>query len=120
MTDISGKILNIADVTAAEISGDGAVGVSGLPLLGPSEGTGQFDIRGVRIASGGVSPDHVHEWVQANYVLSGEGTLQLDGVPHHVRTGDFIYVPPNAQHVFSNSGSEDLVLLAVRGPRVEE
>ena len=29
--------------------------------------------------------------------------------------GDFIYVPPNARHVFSNTGADDLVLLAVRG-----
>lgn len=114
------KILNIADSPAAEITGDGAQGVTGLPLLGLSEGTGQFDVRGVRIAPGGISPDHVHAWVQANYVLSGAGSLALDGEPHPVRAGDFIYVPPNARHVFTNPGPDDLVLLAVRGPRVEE
>lgn len=32
------------------IEGDGARGVTGLPLLGLSEGTGQFDFRAVRIA----------------------------------------------------------------------
>ena len=119
MNHSSAKILNIADVGPISISGDGAHGVSGLPLLGLSEGTGQFDVRGVRIAPGGVSPDHVHGWVQANYILSGHGTLALDEVVHSVQTGDFIYVPPNARHVFSNTGDDNLVLLAVRGPRTE-
>lgn len=119
MSDTRAKILNIDAAPASAISGDGAVGVTGLPLLGLSEGTGQFDVRGVRIAPGGVSPDHVHDWVQANYVLSGTGTVALDGEVHQLRPGDFVYVPPNARHVFTATGAEELVLLAVRGPRVE-
>ena len=119
MSDSRAKVMNIADSQPAAISGDGAHGVTGLPLLDLAEGTGQFDFRGVRIAPGGISPDHVHAWVQANYILSGQGRLALDGVTHDVGPGDFIYVPPNARHVFTNTGAADLVLLAVRGPRVE-
>ena len=113
------KVINIAHSQPMAISGDGAYGVTGLPLLDLSEGTGQFDFRGVRIVPGGVGPDHIHDWVQANYILSGRGSLALAGVVYDVGPGDFIYVPPNARHVFTNTGAEDLVLLAVRGPRVE-
>ena len=119
MSGSRAKVVNIADSQPTAISGDGARGVTGLPLLDLSEGTGQFDFRGVRIGPGGISPDHVHAWVQANYILSGRGRLALDGVTHDVGPGDFIYVPPNARHVFTNTGDDDLVLLAVRGPRVE-
>lgn len=119
MSGSRAKVVNIADSQPTVISGDGARGVTGLPLLDLSEGTGQFDFRGVRIGPGGISPDHVHAWVQANYILSGRGRLALDGVAHAVGPGDFIYVPPNARHVFTNTGDDDLVLLAVRGPRVE-
>lgn len=118
MSDSRAKVVNIADSQPTEISGDGARGVTGLPLLDLSEGTGQFDIRGVRIGPGGISPDHVHAWVQANYVLSGSGRLDLDGVVHELGAGDFVYVPPNARHVFTNTGDEDFVVLAVRGPRL--
>lgn len=101
------------------IEGDGARGVTGLPLLGLSEGTGQFDFRAVRIAPGGVSADHSHPCEQANYVLEGRGHVRLDADEHTVSANDFIYVPPDVRHVFTNEGDADLVLLAARGPRVQ-
>jgi len=101
------------------IEGDGATGVTGLPLLDLSEGTGQFDFRAVRIEPGGVSADHSHPWEQANYILSGTGRVQLGGAEHTVSANDFVYVPPDTRHVFMNEGDTDLVLLAARGPRTD-
>jgi quercetin dioxygenase-like cupin family protein len=112
------KVVNLRDAPASAITVDGASGVVGLPLLELAEGTGQFDVRGVRIAPGGVSADHAHPWEQANYVLSGHGRVDIDGTGYDVGPDDFVYVPPNAQHVFTNTGDEQLVLLAARGPRV--
>jgi quercetin dioxygenase-like cupin family protein len=115
VSDVKAKILNILDAAPFEISSGGASGVTGLPLLLLSEGTGEFDIRGVRVAPGGITPNHIHAWPQANYILTGYGTLALDEVVHDVRIGDFVYVPPNVKHVFTNTGEDDLVMLAVRG-----
>ena len=113
------KVTRLDEARPTPIEGDGASGVTGLPLLDMSEGTGQFDFRAVRIGPGGVSADHSHPWEQANYILSGTGRVELDGERHVVRANDFIYVPPDVRHVFTNEGDADLVLLAARGPRVE-
>ncbi|MEZ5102409.1 MAG: cupin domain-containing protein [Thermoleophilia bacterium] len=116
MAETPAFTINLGDVVEHPISGDGAEETYGLPLLPLTQGTGAFDIRAVRIAAGGISADHAHAWEQANLVLEGEGTVTIDGEARPVKARDFVYVPPNAQHVFANTGQGDLVLLAVRGP----
>jgi quercetin dioxygenase-like cupin family protein len=111
------KVIGLDQAPTSAIEGDGASGVTGMPLLGLEEGTGQFDFRAVAIAPGGVSADHSHPWEQANYILRGKGRVRLDDVEHAVEADDFVYVPPNVRHVFTNDGEGDLVLLAARGAR---
>ena len=113
------KLIGLEQAPKSAIEDDGASGVTGMPLLGLEEGTGQFDFRAVAIAPGGVSADHSHPWEQANYILRGKGRVHLDGVEHEVAADDFVYVPPNVRHVFTNDGDVDLVLLAARGARDE-
>jgi len=112
------KVVRLEDASPSEITADGASGVVGLPLLELGEGTGAFDVRAVRIHPGGVSADHAHPWEQANFVLAGSGEVELDGERHDLARDDFVYVPPDVRHVFRNTGADDLVILAARGPRV--
>lgn len=110
------KVVRLADAAGMPIEGDGAQGVTGYPLLELDDGTGAFDVRGVRIAPGGVSADHLHAWEQANYVLEGDGSVFLGDERHDIAAGDFVYVAPNIRHVF-HAGDAGLVLLATRGGR---
>jgi quercetin dioxygenase-like cupin family protein len=119
MTTPRSKLVHLGDVAPDPITGDGARDVFGLPLVTLSEGTGAFDMRGVRIAPGGVSADHLHPWEQANYILRGRGRVELGDETFDVAPDDFVYVAPNVRHLFTNTGDEDLVLLATRGPRPE-
>ncbi|MFN8187305.1 MAG: cupin domain-containing protein [Gaiellales bacterium] len=113
----SSRIVHLGARGAEPIAVDGARGVTGLPLLDLSEGTGGFDFRAVAIAPGGVSADHSHPWEQANYVLRGRGRVWLGEDVHEVGPDDFVYVAPDVRHVFENAGDEELVLLAARGAR---
>lgn len=115
----SGKIVRMpsgADGAAGRSAPADAHGLSDETLLAMEEGPGHFDVRRIRVAPGGVSKDHAHPWEQANYVLSGTCRLLLDGAPHVLAQGDFAFIPGNVRHQFVNTGPEDLVLLAVRGP----
>ena len=56
---------------------------------------------------------HAHEleeeWI---YILSGQGTAEIDGQEHAVGPGDFIGFPtPSVAHHLRNTGSEELVYL---------
>jgi quercetin dioxygenase-like cupin family protein len=112
------KVVRLGDASPSEITGDGARGVVGLSLLELDEGTGAFDFRAVRIRAGGISSEHAHPWEQANFILAGRGVVELDGRAHDVAEDDFVYVPPDVRHVFRNTGTDDLVILAARGRRV--
>ena len=111
------KFLNLSDSVPEPITHDGARETWAQPLLTAAEGTGALDIRVVRIKPGGVSADHAHAWEQANYVLSGAGTITLAEHVRPISANDFVYVPPRIRHAFANTGGEELVLLSMLGPK---
>ncbi len=52
---------------------------------------------------------------EALYVLSGEGTLRLDGETHHIETGDYVACPADESgaHCVVNDSGDPLRYLAV-------
>ena len=43
--------------------------------------------------------EHYHRrGTELYYVLDGEGTVRLDGIPHPVSTGSVIHIPPGVVH----------------------
>jgi mannose-6-phosphate isomerase-like protein (cupin superfamily) len=56
---------------------------------------------------------HRHAQIEAYYILSGEGVVEIDGVEHPVRAGSAIYLPGDVEHGAVNTGPETLRLLYV-------
>lgn len=56
---------------------------------------------------------HRHAQAEAYYILSGEGTVVIDGAEHPVRPGTAVFIPGNAAHGALNTGSALLRLLYV-------
>ncbi len=55
---------------------------------------------------------HVGE-MEVCYFLSGEGTVECDGVETIVKAGDVNIVNPGENHAVINTGNEDLVYMAL-------
>jgi mannose-6-phosphate isomerase-like protein (cupin superfamily) len=53
------------------------------------------------------------------YILSGTGTMHLEGEEKTVGPGDAIAIPPGAVHWIENRASEDLVFLCACSPAYE-
>lgn len=49
------------------------------------------------------------------YVLSGSGIALLNGLPHELKAGDFLRLPPGTRHGFVTN-EEELVMLDVHSP----
>jgi mannose-6-phosphate isomerase-like protein (cupin superfamily) len=62
----------------------------------------------------GVHSHKVQE--QIYHLLSGEGVIELDGVPTVVRAQDVIFVPPGCKHSIHNTGLDALTFLVITSP----
>ena len=96
------------------VEGDGAQGLELARLYQHPDGAATFQL--ARVAPGGISKRHAHEWDQANWVSSGEAEVDVDGEVFRLWAGDCIVIPGGKPHAFSNPGDAPLVLVAVLGP----
>ncbi|MHB8845115.1 MAG: cupin domain-containing protein [Nitrospirota bacterium] len=50
------------------------------------------------------------------YIMSGEGSMHIDGEQRPVAPGDTVYIPPKAKQQITNTGSAELVFLCIVDP----
>lgn len=60
-------------------------------------------------------PPHRHAPPEVYYLLSGEGTMEIDGVRSEVRAGSAVFIPGLAEHRLVNTGDTTLRLLYAFG-----
>lgn len=52
------------------------------------------------------------------YIVSGQGVVEVgDLPPAEVKRGDFVFIPSLSRQRITNTGSEDLIFLAICSPR---
>ncbi len=54
---------------------------------------------------------HSHAKEEAYYILEGEGHLELDGDTMRVARGTSVFIPGNAEHALTNTGTRTLKFL---------
>ena len=77
-------------------------------LFGAAARTPDFTAGVAELEAGGWLGRHRHEPSEIYYVLSGEGSLSIDGRDHPVRAGTTAFIPPNSEHGIRNTGSDRL------------
>ena len=58
---------------------------------------------------------HSHENEQWGFLVEGEMVEIIDGVEHHVKVGDFWYLPPNVEHG-GKTGDSGCVIIDIFSP----
>jgi quercetin dioxygenase-like cupin family protein len=74
-------------------------------LIGEPQGWNDHVMRIIELDEDGYSPQHAHPWPHINYMLEGQGVLDLGGQEHAVSAGSYAFVPADIQHQFRNAGS---------------
>ncbi len=74
-------------------------------LVGPNEGWDSHVLRVLTLDVNGYSPLHKHPWPHINYVLEGEGEIEIDGVITKVFEGSYAFIEGNKLHQFRNTGN---------------
>lgn len=83
-------------------------GVDGLTVrwgINASQGATNFGMRILELEPGKSSSMHQHENEHEVYVLTGSGEVEADDQTHPISEGTVIYIPPNENHQFHNSGT---------------
>lgn len=107
------KVGHIHEISGEILSGEGVQGVVKKILLGPPQGWADHVMRVFELAEGGYTPRHAHDWFHVNYILSGQGTLFLEGQQYEVTTGSYAFVPAGAEHQFRNTGKEPFRFICI-------
>ncbi len=107
------RIRNAETVEAKQVEMDQAEGVTMRMLIGPADDAPTFNMRLFEVAPGGYTPRHTHDWEHEVYVLSGVGIVLDDEEDRPILTGDFVYIPPNEDHQFHNTGGKNLKFLCL-------
>jgi len=68
------------------------------------------------VAPGQTTWLHALRTSEVYHILSGEGSMHIDGKQAPVRPGDTVYIPPKAKQQIKNTGSTDLVFLCIVDP----
>ena len=76
----------------------------------------RFEQRVVRFAPGRSAEETVGDKHDVLYVVSGRGTLLIDGRAHELEPETAAYLAPGDSYSVENPGPEDLVVVAVSAP----
>jgi mannose-6-phosphate isomerase-like protein (cupin superfamily) len=67
------------------------------------------------MAPGGMTPLHRHDCEEVILIQRGSGTVTIDGASLAFGPDSTLILPPNAVHQLINTGTEEVVLLAMLG-----
>lgn len=96
-----------------DVTMDGVDRVSACAVIGSDQGWSENCLRVFRIAPGGHTPQHQHDWEHVNHVIKGHGSLMIGDETFELNEKDFAYVPPNTRHQFRNLGDTDFEFICV-------
>jgi quercetin dioxygenase-like cupin family protein len=105
-------IKELPDVPFAELHGYD--GVKKQVVIGPEDGSDEIVLRYFRLAPGGSSPYHTHDWPHLVKIEAGSGvTVDVEGNETPVKAGDFVYVNDDEKHQFKNTGTETFEFICI-------
>ena len=95
----------------------GAVGGTKRVLIGSRDGARNFSLRYYEIAPGGRTSYDTHEHDHGVYVLRGKARVSMGSEVVDILVGDAVYIPPDEEHQFENTGAEPFGFLCAVPPR---
>ncbi len=106
-------VIKHKEVEEINVEMKGVVGVTKKIPIGKKEGWDGYTMRVFKIAPGGYTPKHQHNWEHVNHIVSGKGKLMINGIEHELGEKDYAFVPPNTEHQFSNPFDRDFEFICI-------
>lgn len=113
------KIEKSGNIRKSPVETEGAKEVAIRWLISKEDGAENFAMRMFEVQPGGHTPLHTHPQEHEVFVLEGKGTFVYEGEEHPFESEFVIFVPPNKEHQFKNTGDGILRMLCIIPLRVE-
>jgi quercetin dioxygenase-like cupin family protein len=110
-------IKSVSDI--APVVPEDLQGIEMRVAIGREQNAPRFVLRHFTVEEGCSTPRHAHWWEHEVYVISGEGEAWTGDEYRAFKAGDTIYVPPDHEHEFKNTGNESLKFICVI-PHIDE
>jgi quercetin dioxygenase-like cupin family protein len=107
------RIIRYREMEPKHFDKDEIKGVDGRVVIGKREGAENFCMRIFKIAPGGYTPKHTHDWEHEIFVHSGKGEVFNDGGWDPIQIDDAIFIPANEEHQIRNNGRDILIFLCL-------
>jgi len=107
------KVEKSSNITKTAVEIDGAKDVSIRWLISKEDGAENFAMRMFEFEPGGHTPLHTHSHEHEVFVLEGRGVFVCEGAEHELASEHVIFVPPNKEHCFKNTGDSILRMLCL-------
>lgn len=116
------KVGYYKDVVIETFSSDMAQKTNIRWLIKKEDGANVFAMRVVTVDKGGHINSHHHPWEHEIFILEGEADIRIGLSTYHVSEGYFLYIPPNVEHEYWNSGGSILKFICMipNNPTVKE
>jgi quercetin dioxygenase-like cupin family protein len=76
-----------------------------------SGGSAAITVGELKLQAGATLPMHMHHVEEALTVITGKGTLTLEGESHEIKANTTILAPAGKKHSITNTGTEMLRIL---------
>lgn len=107
------KIEKCSDIAKMPVEIDGAKDTGIRWLISKEDGAENFAMRMFEIQPGGHTPLHTHSHEHEIFAVEGQGVLVYEGQEYPFDADYVIFVPPNKEHRFKNTGDCVLRLLCL-------
>jgi quercetin dioxygenase-like cupin family protein len=107
------KIEKSSNIKKSPVEMEGAKDVGIRWLISKEDGAENFAMRMFELKPGGHTPLHTHPQEHEVFVLEGDGTFIFEGQEHPFGGEHVVFVPPNKEHRFMNTGDSVLRMLCI-------
>jgi len=107
------KVEKSSNISINPVEMEGAKDVGIRWLISKEDGAQNFAMRMFELEPGGHTPLHTHSQEHEVFILEGEGTFVFEGQQHLFVAEYVIFVPPNKEHRFMNTGDSVLRMLCI-------
>ena len=107
------KVEKSSNISKCAVDLEGAKDVEIRWLISKEDGAENFAMRMFELQPGGHTPLHTHPHEHEVFVIEGHGVCVCEGREHEFDTEYVLFVPPDTEHRFKNTGDSLLRMLCL-------